>query len=528
MDLRDIIIAVFSVPLSDRRITKELNGKAVDWKFSRLKEWLLNIDDINALFSLNRNKILLDRDVVSFQLQSPQKGRVGIKLVDELAVKNLSVELHDVERLFEVLVQLDVLVIMLCGDTENDSIAQGVRNVFLAAATITDRAIVVMEPEWTTSILIENIRPFFNQLGEVSRKSEFTPYFEKRPEKTNNQLSIHRVEDRLQFLLDAAGSEPILPYSKLSEPYKGTALLCTTFLPPVSYSLSVVDRFYKNFGVTESIRRLILETVRKDSEKWFQSIAKYQRYDIIDRDQLELYFLFPDYYQLRLTHEELSEQVQNVIKMIDCDNYSICLTPEAVDIAFEVQKPTVRIRTDRRNKAKPRAGRISRIEFNDVDICDTFEREFWHKYRSTENDFKDKEYIKNWLLAQLEKSKNIGVPDFENEFRVTVDNQTVILRNQEVYYMEAVGNFSNIFCKSKEGTKKLLASAGLKELESIINPDVFIRIHRGYIINRKLIRKIQNNAFYFDLEDDTLVAYYSASHRERLEELGILDKYRPS
>ncbi|MGE0635789.1 MAG: toll/interleukin-1 receptor domain-containing protein [Bacteroidia bacterium] len=409
MENKDFLIATLSVPISDNRITKELNDKTLKWKLDRLKEWLINVGSINSRFSFDKKRIDTNKDYLIINFNNQFKSKVGFKILEEHDVAKFVIEgaiYFESLQAFAQKNNLDTIVILLCGDTEKEDIRIGVNSLFELFSLKEDERFIIIEPQWTTSILIENIKPFFNQLGITQNHFENTPYFEKNLEKESNYLSIHRVEDRLQFLLDSVGSDIILPYSKISNPYKGTTLLCTTFLPPVSYSIHAVERFYKTFGVTDSINKAILNSVKKDHDKWIQSIKKFKRYDIVDRNQLEEYLFAPDYYQMLLTADELKEQINNLIEMLSYDNYTLCLTPEAVDVAYEIQKPIVKIRTDRRNKAKPRVGRISRIEFSDPILCETFEREFWNKFRLTESSFKDKSYIKKWLLELLEKSKN--------------------------------------------------------------------------------------------------------------------------
>src|SRR4029077_1165780 len=123
----------------------------------------------------------------------------------------------------------------------------------------------------------------------------------------------------------------------------------------------------------------------------------------VDRFTLEENFAAPEYYQMPLEPEELSEQLAKLMELLTFENYSICLTPEAVDLCYEIRKPEVRIRTDRRNKGQPRMGKITELALQDLRLAEMFEREFWSTFRSTESRFKDKTQVIKWCEERVKK-----------------------------------------------------------------------------------------------------------------------------
>ncbi len=401
MNIKDFIVAYLSVPLSDIGITKVLNDKTINWKLEQLNEWILNVEKINSKISIENKKTIVENNYLIISISKPLHKRIGFICIEEQELVN-GFDLEKIDELQNSFA-LDAIAILLCGDTEKENVNTSVNSVFETIKK-NKNIYIVFEPEWTTSILIENMIPFSNQLGTFETEFEYTPFFQIDPDKKSEKLIIHRAEDRLQFLLDSVSTASVLPYNKKN--FNGSTLLCSTFLPHFTYSLNAVNRFYKNFGVTDSIRDILIKNIENDKNNWIKSIKKYKRYDIIDRGQLEEYISSPDYYQMQLNKDELKEQINNLIALLSYDNYTLCLTPEAVDIAFEIQRPSIRIRTDRRNRARPRMGRINRIEFVDENICDTFEKEFWNKFRLTESDFKEKTFIKNWLLENIAKCEH--------------------------------------------------------------------------------------------------------------------------
>jgi len=64
-------------------------------------------------------------------------------------------------------------------------------------------------------------------------------------------------------------------------------------------------------------------------------------------------------------------------------------------------------------------------------------------------------------------------------------NGIVYLKDEEIYYIESEGRYSNIY--DKDGAK-LVTTKPLKDLESMLSTSSFIRVHRSYIINLAYIK----------------------------------------
>jgi hypothetical protein len=270
-----------------------------------------------------------------------------------------------------------------------------------------------MEPAWLAGIVVEQIRPILQ--GETSSNSILTAtsFYEGTKEGLPEKISVHRVKNRFQTVLDTVTDEPGTCVQKWRELRKedifaGPILLCTTLLPPVTHSSDAVVRFHKSFGATEETCVLIGEKVEWEREVWRKHITQYERYDIVDRGLVEEYFAAPEYYQMPLTIRELQDQVSNLLELLKYDNYNLCLTPEAVDISYEIRGHEVRVRTDRRNKGQPRLGRISGVILSEQQLADVFEREFWSIYRLSETGFKNKKYVASWLKSLAKKYKATG------------------------------------------------------------------------------------------------------------------------
>ncbi|GAA0909851.1 hypothetical protein Vau01_011640 [Virgisporangium aurantiacum] len=174
-------------------------------------------------------------------------------------------------------------------------------------------------------------------------------------------------------------------------------LSCVTYLPPVAHSLDAIQRFYKLQGAADEAIDAIAERSLDREKTWLDHLQTHKRIDIVDRFVLEEYLASPDYYQMPLTEAELAQQLERLRRLLLEDNYTLCLSPEAINICFEVRGDEVRIRSDRRNRGVPRAGRISTVTIREPDTASIFEREFWSLFRQTEREFKDKGAVIAWI-----------------------------------------------------------------------------------------------------------------------------------
>ena len=67
----------------------------------------------------------------------------------------------------------------------------------------------------------------------------------------------------------------------------------------------------------------------------------------------------------------------------------------------------------------------------------------------------------------------------------------------DIYYIEAMANYSVIHCRES----RHVVYVSLKEMQSNLPIDLFIRIHKSYIVNIAYINEIEGN--HIILDDDT-------------------------
>lgn len=69
------------------------------------------------------------------------------------------------------------------------------------------------------------------------------------------------------------------------------------------------------------------------------------------------------------------------------------------------------------------------------------------------------------------------------------DKKQVQLELDEIYYLESVGNYVKIW----DARKYLLTPRTLSSFEEQLPPEMFVRIHKSYILNKKFVHYIEGN-----------------------------------
>lgn len=104
-------------------------------------------------------------------------------------------------------------------------------------------------------------------------------------------------------------------------------------------------------------------------------------------------------------------------------------------------------------------------------------------------------------------------PSKSTVLSVKVSNGIELLEQNEIIYLEAGGKSTKIKMIGSQG-KMFQTTDSLKSIESRLDPDIFIRTHRSYIVNVNHVQRIepsgQTNIIYFKTCKD--VAYLSKSY----------------
>jgi two-component system LytT family response regulator len=124
------------------------------------------------------------------------------------------------------------------------------------------------------------------------------------------------------------------------------------------------------------------------------------------------------------------------------------------------------------------------------------------------------------LLALLEEreSQKVSSPrrtTYLTRLMIKLTNRVVLLRVDEIDWIEADGNYAKLHV----GKKAHLLREKMQDLESQLDPERFVRIHRSIIVNLERIKELHphfNGDYIVVLEDGTQLKL-SRSRRENLE-----------
>ncbi len=74
-----------------------------------------------------------------------------------------------------------------------------------------------------------------------------------------------------------------------------------------------------------------------------------------------------------------------------------------------------------------------------------------------------------------------------------VEHKNVIINPQDVLFVEAMDNYVKVF---RRDMPTVLSQITMKEMESLLPEDAFMRVHRSFIISVNAIEKISNRKIY--------------------------------
>ena len=78
-----------------------------------------------------------------------------------------------------------------------------------------------------------------------------------------------------------------------------------------------------------------------------------------------------------------------------------------------------------------------------------------------------------------------------------------IINTQEIISCTAESNYTSIVLKNK---KKFVVSKTLKEIEDLLNPKIFLRVHNSHVINMNEIhRYVKGEGGYLIMSNDSSI-----------------------
>jgi DNA-binding LytR/AlgR family response regulator len=111
-------------------------------------------------------------------------------------------------------------------------------------------------------------------------------------------------------------------------------------------------------------------------------------------------------------------------------------------------------------------------------------------------DFLRKPFSYQRFIQSLDKLKPLNekkeeVEEMSHVF-IKSDGKLIRLNNDDILYIESMGDYVKFITNDK----KIISHNTIKALTEKINPDVFCKVHRSYIINMNKISDIRDNTLY--------------------------------
>lgn len=97
--------------------------------------------------------------------------------------------------------------------------------------------------------------------------------------------------------------------------------------------------------------------------------------------------------------------------------------------------------------------------------------------------------------------KKDDAPQRRDTITLKVEHKNVIVDVDDITYVEAMDNYVKVF---RQGLHMVLSQITMKEMESILPADRFIRVHRSFIVSLNAIDKFSNRKIYLRNSDNII------------------------
>jgi len=122
--------------------------------------------------------------------------------------------------------------------------------------------------------------------------------------------------------------------------------------------------------------------------------------------------------------------------------------------------------------------------------------------------------------TQLESLSKLNKKKSPPKIPIRQGNKTTLLCTSKIKYILASGYYAEIFTKEK----KYVIRESLSNLNEILDPDEFFRVHRSAIINLSYIQEIVHSNFSeidAKMKDEKLISVSKSLKKEFFKKLGI-------
>ena len=120
-------------------------------------------------------------------------------------------------------------------------------------------------------------------------------------------------------------------------------------------------------------------------------------------------------------------------------------------------------------------------------------------------DFLHKPVFYPRFVQALEKAKrwlgNGEAMAHRNTIMFKVEHKNVVADVDDITFIEAMDNYVKVY---RRGMSMVLSQITMKETMTMLPPDMFIRVHRSYIVSLNAIEKFSNRKIYLRNSDRTI------------------------
>lgn len=117
--------------------------------------------------------------------------------------------------------------------------------------------------------------------------------------------------------------------------------------------------------------------------------------------------------------------------------------------------------------------------------------------------------------SEMLMAKKEGLKEDEDYFFVKADKKLIKVAHDEILYIEGLKDY--VIIKKLDG--KIITLQTMKSLEEKLTKEVFLRIHRSYIINLSKINALVGNMIEMTVDGKTKHIPIGKSYRDQLHEI---------
>lgn len=142
---------------------------------------------------------------------------------------------------------------------------------------------------------------------------------------------------------------------------------------------------------------------------------------------------------------------------------------------------------------------LDNISYSSKVILTTSKTEYaYSAFEYNVADFLRKPFTYQRFMDALKKVSNIAVTPVQKETAdedhifIKSDGKLVRLKNDDILYIESMGDYVSFISKEK----KYIALNTIKNLETKINTQLFMKVHRSFIVNTSKVDYVDGNKLF--------------------------------